>query len=65
MNNVEAAKTSRKDFLAFCAEARTAEKEKKAINTANLTLDKQLKRFSKTFFSDADIQTMYKDAMSV
>ncbi|MDR2701102.1 MAG: hypothetical protein LBB72_01565 [Spirochaetaceae bacterium] len=65
MNNVEAAKTTRKDFLAFCAETKTAEKEKEAINTASLTLDKQLKRFSKTSFSDADIQALYKDSMSV
>jgi len=65
MNNIEATKTTRKDFLAFCAEAKKMEKEKKAINTSPLTLDKQLKRFSKTSFSEADIQTLYKDAMSV
>jgi hypothetical protein len=65
MNNLEAAKTTRKDFLVFYAETRTAEKGKKAINTAPLTLDKQLKRFSKTSFSEADIQALYKDSMSV
>jgi hypothetical protein len=65
MNNLEAAKTSKKDFLAYCAEAIKVEKEKKAINTASLTLDKQLQRFSKTTFSEADIQALYKDSMSV
>jgi hypothetical protein len=65
MNNLEAAKTSKKDFLAYCEEAAKADKEKKAINTASLTLDKQLLRFSKTTFSDADIQALYKDSISV
>jgi hypothetical protein len=68
MNNLEAAKTSREDFLAYCAEAAEAaeaEKEKKAINTASLTLDKQLQQFSETSFNDADIQALYEDAMSV
>jgi len=65
MNNLEAAKTTRKDFLAFYLEVGTAKKEKKPINTATLTLDKQLKRFSQTSFSEADIQALYNDTMSV
>jgi uncharacterized protein YifE (UPF0438 family) len=65
MSNMKTAKMSRKAFLAFCAETRTAEEGKKTINTAHLTLAKQLKRFSKTSFSDADIQALYKNAISV
>jgi hypothetical protein len=65
VNNLEAVKTSKKDFLAYCAEAAKAEKEKKAINTASLTLDRQLQWFSKTSFSEEDIQALYKDSISV
>lgn len=65
MNNREISRMTEKEFFTFYNQAISREKEKKAINTATLTLDKQLKRFIKASFTEDDEKAIYQDALSV
>ena len=66
MTNLDAANMAKKDeFFAAYEKAKAAKTQKQAINTAPVRIDRQVKRFKKTSFSEKEEQTLYEDALSV
>ena len=65
MTNLDIMNMTENDFLAAYEKAKSAKQDKKPINSSNLTLQEQLERFEKHFFTDEESQVLHEDMLSV
>jgi len=66
MTNLDAANIETKEaFFAAYEKAKSAKKDKQAINTAALRIDEQVERFANFSQSVESEQALYEDALSV
>ena len=65
MTNLAVASMKEKDFLAACEQAKSERKARNPINTAPLSIEKQLDRFRRNSFTEEEVAAHHRDAISV